>query len=39
MRIAVVGDLHYEKYLDEFKKELEGLSEIDLFLLTKNRLR
>lgn len=37
MRIAAVGDIHYEKYLDEFKKELKGLSEIDLFLLTKKQ--
>lgn len=33
MRVAAVGDIHHNEYLDEFKEELRQLTEVDLFLL------
>ncbi len=33
MRIAAVGDIHGHENLEPFRKDLERLGEIDLFLL------
>lgn len=33
MRIAAVGDIHGNEHLDAFSKGLEGLPDVDLFLL------
>jgi len=33
MRIAAVGDVHGHTHLDDFRRNLEGLGRVDLFLL------